>query len=224
MRWSTCSLAAALILLRGSSAPAAPRPTMPEGEFEALAAKVVKLYEENESLWRQKDLKAAERQKRSRDIMMRAAHLQQQIAQGGRTFNRSKAYRAWQDRQAAAARQRRLLQLRKHLAVANDDEWAVLRPRIDAVLRLRDDLSRAESRCALTAPADDLNRLRIEQARPKADKKRLRELLDAVRASRARARADADTLRANLTRAQNDLIAILTIEQEAVLVIHEVLD
>jgi chromosome segregation ATPase len=196
----------------------------PDASFEDLAGQVVQLYERNARVWLDETLSQAEKQKRSRDIMQQVSHLLKQIHQTGRHLHSSTAYQAWLRKTRAEGRRRRLQQIRGQLRVKDDNEWQVLAPKIDLVLRTREELAQAEHGTGLSSPPDRLQELRAETAKADPDKRRLKAVLDAIRADRAAARQEVARLRATLHRAQQDLISVLTLAQEAVLVVNQVIE
>jgi len=114
--------------------------------------------------------------------------------------------------------QRTLERLRRDLD-ASDEEWEVIRPRIEAVYRLvhaqasPDDAS-AEMLSAATKAIETLrNLLRDQKTTP-----------DQIRAALTQLRATREKVKQGLARTQKDLRQLMTLRQEAVLVLNGLLD
>ena len=210
---------------RTEAAPSpAAKATISEATFEDLARQVVQLYERIAELARDETLSQVEKHKQRAHISEQVARLIKEMHQGGRNFYFSKAYQAWRRKQGVENRGRRLNEIRKALNVKDDDEWQVVAPKIDLVLRAREQLGEAEKRIQLWSPPEKVQQLRSETSKADPDRKTIQGLLEEIRAERSAARQEADRLRAVLHAAQQDLISVLTLKQEAILVVNQVID
>jgi len=198
--------------------------TMTDATFEDLAGQVVRLYEAISKLARDATVSQAEKQKRRSAMTQEISLLIKRMHESGRNFYAGKAYLAWRRQQNAESRRRRLGRVRTQLNVTDDDEWRVLAPQIDLVLQAREQYVEAEKRTQLWSPPETLRQLRAETAKSRPEKKRLKALLGEIRLERTAARREVARLRALLDAAQRDLISILTLKQEAALVLNQVID
>ena len=195
-----------------------------DATFEDLAGQVVRLYETISSLSRDTTLGQGEKQRRRREVMDKVGLLIKRMHENGRNFYASKAYLAWRRQQNAESRRRRLGRVRTQLTVTDDDEWRVLEPQIDLVLQAREQYVEAEKRTQLSSPLEALRQLREETAKSRPEKERLKALLGEIRLERTAGRREVARLRALLDVTQRDLISILTLKQEALLVLNQVID
>jgi hypothetical protein len=119
---------------------------------------------------------------------------------------------------SAASRQRAMESLKNQLG-ASDKEWAVIKPRLEAVYDLvhpvqQAQLSAAQAATDLEQKSRDLRELLKDE---KAPTEQVKVKLAALRAAKDKSNQD-------LARARKSLLEILTLRQEALLVLNGLLD
>jgi DNA repair exonuclease SbcCD ATPase subunit len=113
----------------------------------------------------------------------------------------------------AADRRRAIEDLREQLSVP-EAEWAVVKPRLEAVYNLRH-----------LRPATGSGRTEVQQKSAElSELLRNKEAADQIKAGLTALRAEKDKARQELATAQQSLRQILTLRQEALLVLNGLLD
>jgi len=197
--------------------------------YEAFVRRSADLTTQYRALYADKSLDAETRNARAAEIRKRQTALSTEYAD---VIREATAVRT--AAQQAVAREKRLKALRPLLAMA-DDEWAALRPTLRKLLERQDDLRRVTptgpSFRATTSylwkrpkPATPVGALAQTVQKTAATPAEIEAAIKALRAKRAAEAKKRAALAAEVTRARAAVKGLLTVRQEAVLIVEGVLD